>query len=191
MNMWINTHVDSERERESLSHILVEVWIIFMEHFFPRFPLSNHFELPSSKSIFGISKDPPMCAHASLSQDGFYQKGVWVKDPLTVFPFLPPRRLLAHVWGGDLTPWMRNMWFGKGPTPSVNIHVLVFQSIWNESSVALPWKDASTSCLSRDPLITFRASSLCFIGINLDWVLIKLEVLDGLHTTSWTVEPNW
>ena len=39
----------------------------------PSFPLANHFDL--SGSIFGISQDPPMWAHASLNQDGFYRKG--------------------------------------------------------------------------------------------------------------------
>ena len=42
------------------------------------FPLANHFDLPGSKSISGISQDFPMCAHASLSHDGFYQRGLWV-----------------------------------------------------------------------------------------------------------------
>ena len=42
------------------------------------FPLANHFDLPGSKCVFGISQDFPMCAHASLSQDGFYQRGLWV-----------------------------------------------------------------------------------------------------------------
>ena len=36
------------------------------------FPLANHFDLPGSESVFGISKDPLKCAHASLSQDGFH-----------------------------------------------------------------------------------------------------------------------
>ena len=36
------------------------------------FPLVSHFDLPGSLSIFGISQDPHMCVHASLSQDGFY-----------------------------------------------------------------------------------------------------------------------
>ena len=40
-----------------------------------RFPLANHFDLSGSQSLFGISQDPSMCAQASLSQDGFYQKG--------------------------------------------------------------------------------------------------------------------
>ena len=36
------------------------------------FPLANHFDLPGSQSTFDVSQDPPMCLHASLSQDGFY-----------------------------------------------------------------------------------------------------------------------
>ena len=35
------------------------------------FPLANHFDLPGSKSVLGIAQDFPMCAHTSLSQDGF------------------------------------------------------------------------------------------------------------------------
>ena len=47
------------------------------------FPLVNHFDLPGSLSIFSISQNPPMCAHASFSQGGSYQKGLWVERPLT------------------------------------------------------------------------------------------------------------
>ena len=32
------------------------------------FPLANHFDSPDSESIFGISQDPPIYAHAFLSQ---------------------------------------------------------------------------------------------------------------------------
>ena len=35
------------------------------------FPLANHLTLLGSVSLFGLSQGPPMCAHASLSQDGF------------------------------------------------------------------------------------------------------------------------
>ena len=35
-------------------------------------PLAHHFTLSGSESIFGIAQDLPMCAHASLSQYGFY-----------------------------------------------------------------------------------------------------------------------
>ena len=40
------------------------------------FPLANHFDLPDSESIFGISQDLPKCAHTSLSQDAVYLKGI-------------------------------------------------------------------------------------------------------------------
>ena len=44
------------------------------------FPLANHFDWPGSQSVGDISQDLPMCAHASLSQDEFYQKCVWVEN---------------------------------------------------------------------------------------------------------------
>ena len=34
------------------------------------------------KRLSTHSEDSPMCAHASLSQEGFYQKGIWVEHPL-------------------------------------------------------------------------------------------------------------
>ena len=46
------------------------------------FPLADHSDLPGSQSVFGVSQDPPMCGHPSLSQGGFYQKGVWVEHHL-------------------------------------------------------------------------------------------------------------
>ena len=42
------------------------------------FPLTRHSDLPGSQSIFGVSQDPSLCAHASVSQEGFYCKGVQV-----------------------------------------------------------------------------------------------------------------
>ena len=54
-----------------------------------RFPLANHRDLPGSKSVFGISQDLPMCARASLSQDGFYHRALWVDlTSLSVTPLL-------------------------------------------------------------------------------------------------------
>ena len=35
------------------------------------FPLASHLALPDSESIFGLSQSPPICAHVSLSQNGF------------------------------------------------------------------------------------------------------------------------
>ncbi|KAM9052086.1 uncharacterized protein AAG666_001621 isoform 1-T9 [Megaptera novaeangliae] len=43
-----------------------------------KFPLANHLALPGSESIFGISQDPPMCVCASLSQDGFQRRDLWL-----------------------------------------------------------------------------------------------------------------
>ena len=63
------------RERESLSRtlmaVLITLWVISSG-----LPLAKHFEFPGSQSTFRISQDPPMYAHASLIQDGFYQKGI-------------------------------------------------------------------------------------------------------------------
>ena len=42
------------------------------------FPLASHFDFSGSQSVFDVSQDPPMCAQASLSQDEFYCKGLWV-----------------------------------------------------------------------------------------------------------------
>ena len=39
------------------------------------FPLASHFDLPGSQPLFGLSQDPPLRTHTSLSQDGFYCKG--------------------------------------------------------------------------------------------------------------------
>ena len=39
--------------------------------FLPGFPSVNHSDLPGSEFRFGVSQDPPMLAHTSLSPDGF------------------------------------------------------------------------------------------------------------------------
>ena len=46
------------------------------------FPLADHFGL-RSQSIFDVPQEPPRCAYASLGQDEFYRKGLWVEHPLT------------------------------------------------------------------------------------------------------------
>lgn len=42
------------------------------------FPLANHFVVPGSQSILGISQDSPMCVHVSLSKGEFSLKGLWL-----------------------------------------------------------------------------------------------------------------
>lgn len=72
----LDTWVDSKSERvaESCPHYSLKLLLCSTSEF----PLVNHFDLLGSQSIFGISQDPPKCAQASLSQNGFYRKGIWV-----------------------------------------------------------------------------------------------------------------
>ena len=80
--MWIDTRL---KERVTASWQFKSlIWDISS-----RFPLANHFDLPGSESVFGVSQGPPMCACASLSQDGFYQRGLWV-DSITYNGVTPP-----------------------------------------------------------------------------------------------------
>ena len=55
--VWIGTWVDLERV----------LWAISSE-----FPVANHFDLAGLEAVFGIPQEIPMCAHVSLSQDGFW-----------------------------------------------------------------------------------------------------------------------
>ena len=78
------------------------------------FPLANHLALPDSESELGVSQDPLMCAHASLSRDGFYCKGLWVVS-ITYYEVVPPSLsnlqgafLHMYGWGSLLTLRMRN-----------------------------------------------------------------------------------
>ena len=52
-------------------------YITFVEHFF-QFSLASHSDLPGPGSVFGRPRNPPTCTPASLSQAGFYPRGVWV-----------------------------------------------------------------------------------------------------------------
>ena len=75
---WSDWHVDRHmaRLRERAAELRpCGSWITFRGHFFwASFVQSSWF--PGLQSVFGISQDPPMGAYASLSQDGFYWKGV-------------------------------------------------------------------------------------------------------------------
>ena len=143
--MWIDTWVDSE------SCWVTPSWQFELLLWGSFFQLSfGHFDLPGSQSIFGISLDPPMCEDTSLSQD-FFQKGIWVEYPLTSLPLWPPGSLSAGMWSRRshdslnekwMRSWMRNVWSGQGPASSLicaAIFILEFQSIGNESLVALLW----------------------------------------------------
>ena len=123
--MWIDTRVGSERVAPSWQFESL-LWGICSG-----FPLTNHFDLPCSKSVFGISQDLPMCAHTSLSQDGFYLRGIWI-DNITWHhsPSDLQGAFLCMCSRGDLlTLRMRNMWShvlpGQGPASSLNCPVIL------------------------------------------------------------------
>ena len=91
--------------------------------------MANHFDLPGSESIFGIFQDSPECAHISLSQDGFYQRDIWVEYQLAPLCF-DLQGAFPHMRGqrGLLTLRMRNMWSGQGPASSLNcLAVLILE----------------------------------------------------------------
>ena len=79
--MWIDARADSGRDS-----LQVAPWRqseLLLRGISSGFPLTSHFDLPGSQSIFGDSQDPPICVDTSLSQDGFYRKGIQVEHPLT------------------------------------------------------------------------------------------------------------
>lgn len=80
--------------------------------------------------------------HTSLSQDGFYHRGIWVEHPMTSLPFdLPGAFLSVCGQGGLLTSGVRDLWPGQGPASSFNcpaILILEFRFTGNESLIALP-----------------------------------------------------
>ena len=106
------------------------------------FPLANHFDLPGSHSMFSLSQDPSMCAHAPLSQDELYCKDLWVEHPLTSLPIdLHGIFLCVCGLGGLLTSRVRNMWSGRGSVSSLSCPaflILEFQSTGNQFPIALP-----------------------------------------------------
>ena len=107
--VWIDTsrlrgRVPESRLCSSLSYLYAA--------FSSGFPLTSHFDFPGSESKFGLPQDPSLCVHASLSQDGFFQGGLWVAwHHVTSLPFdLQGAFLCLHSQGSLLTLRMRNMW---------------------------------------------------------------------------------
>ena len=80
-----------------------------------------------------------MSAHASLSQNGFYRKGIWVEQPLTYSPFDLQVTFSVHMWLGRSPDFeKRNMWrSGQGPASSlIVLLILEFQFIGGKSPIA-------------------------------------------------------
>ena len=70
-------HVYRHRGGLRENHILMVVWITYTGCFF-QVSFGQYLALPGSEFIFGIRQDPPLYVHASLSQDGFQQRGLYV-----------------------------------------------------------------------------------------------------------------
>ena len=186
--MWIDTLADLEREE---SHALVQ-FALLLSGVSSGFPLANHFDLPDSQSTDSISQAPPMWAHASLSQDGFYRKGLWVEYPLISLPFNLQGALLCMCgWEGLLTSRMRNMWSGQGPATSLHCPALLiseFRFTGNDCLIGLLWWDPSTSCLKsrhhclvtnlRGSIVSLLniMSAICFLNMPF-FILRKFPVL--------------
>ena len=75
------TETQGERVRER-DTLITPLWKfeLLLRGISPWFPLASDFDSSDSQSIFHVSQDPPLCAHASLSQDGLYRKGIWVEN---------------------------------------------------------------------------------------------------------------
>ena len=145
--MWIDTRAVSGRE----SRWVAPSWQLesLLWGISSGFPLANHLDFSGSLSIFDILQDPPMCAHASLSQDGFYRKGVWVAHPLAWLPFgLQGAFLCICGRGGLVTSGMRNTWSRWGPASSLNCPAIFFLEFW---STALVEGCLPASCLRSVP----------------------------------------
>ena len=125
-------------------HALMAVWITLTGHFFwVSFGQSLWFA-SFTVQIWYISE--PSHAYACIvNQSGYYQKGIWVGNiPWANSPLASKEPFMFMCCqGGLLTLGMRGMWSGQGPDSCLDCLtnlILEFQSIGNESPIALPWQ---------------------------------------------------
>ena len=141
--MWIDTWEGSESEscpRGSLGHLYGAFLLGFL------WPI---IDLPGSKSVFGISRDFPRCACTSLSQDGFYGRGLWVDlvtwhhSPLDLqgafLPMCSRRGLLTSKNEEYVVSYLLS---GQGPASSLNCPVILVSEYGSTgtNSNHLPWE---------------------------------------------------
>ena len=141
-----------------------------------------------------------MCVHASLSQNGFYWKGVWVGNIPWHDSLLPSKEPSQRMCGrgGLLTSGIRNMWSGQSPAFFLNcpaILALEFQSEeWMSNCFTLggggrgPSSPASQSPSfpPRSVLAVLPASSLPSFSANL---LSNLQLPSRCPTGNATIHP--
>ena len=138
-------------------------------------PLTNHFDLLGSVSIFGVSQDLPMCAGASLSQDGFCRRGLWVvsvswhHSPLD----LQGAFLRMCSRGGLLTLRMRNMrslifYLGRAQPPPSIVLLLPSQSIGPQGTDSNPFAPGAHLSPASSPHCVIVSAGLilsCFPSV--------------------------
>ena len=135
--MWIDTRADSEGE--SLSRAVVAVSITFMGHFF-WVPFGQSFWFAwFTVHIWYISRFSHVCTHISSPRQILLKGHMGREHPLTQLSFgLQGACLYMCGWGGLLTLRVRNM---TQPLPLIVLLLSSwkFQSIQNESPIALSW----------------------------------------------------
>lgn len=103
-----------------------------------RFPGLSFWLCLAQEYLSDMSQGPPVCAHTSLSQGGFHQRGL-SSASVSITPLgLRGALLCLCSWGGFLTVRMRSMWaiiFCLGrllSQPGPAIAVSQFQSTGNQ-----------------------------------------------------------
>ena len=92
----IDTRADSGRVAESLPHggLKPLLWGIWGDFLWTVIMI----RLVHSPYLVYFRVLPSV--HTSLSQDGFYRKGIWVEHPLAYFPFGVQGVFSVHAWSG-------------------------------------------------------------------------------------------
>ena len=150
-----DTQADSERVPLSWQFELL-LWDISSG-----FPMANYIYLPGSRSISGISQDPPMWAHSSRSQDGFYLRGLWI---VSITPLLTSKEPVYIVQSGRSSDFKKEKYgvsyllSGQSPASSPTcpaINILEFQSTGNESPITLPWRTYLSPASKSGPIFLY------------------------------------
>ena len=139
----VDTHKGGLRGRVP-GHALMAVWITLIGHFFwVSFGQSLWFAW-FTIHIWYISESSHVYT-CIVNQSGYYYKGIWVGNiPSHNSPVASKEPFMCMCCqGGLLTLGMRGMWSGQGPASCLNCPanlILEFQSVGNESPIALPWQ---------------------------------------------------
>ena len=152
----LDRQVGGLRERELLSRALGTVWITFKGYFFWLFfGQSFRFVWFTVHIWYNLRILPCVRAHLLAKMD-FTEKVAGQSILWHCFPFDLQGGFCAHVWSGRSSDFNNEkyvVWAGSAFCLNcLDILVLGFQSIENESPIAVPWVGGpSASCL-KSPL---------------------------------------